>query len=50
VNDPERPGGLGNAFCENYSVMSGLFNSRDRDLTGLEFTIEARDTRVGGCD
>jgi len=51
VNDPERPGGVGSAFCENYSVMSGLFNSRDRDdLDGLEFTLETRASRAGRCD
>ncbi len=50
VNDPERPGGIGNAACESYSVMSGLFNSRDREIEEIEFTIEVRDTRVGGCD
>lgn len=50
VNDPERPGGVGSAACESYSVMSGLFNSRDRDLDGLEFTLDTRPNRAGGCD
>jgi hypothetical protein len=50
VNDPERPGGIGNAACESYSVMSGLFNSRDREIEELEFTVSARDTGVGSCD
>jgi len=51
VNDPERPGGVGSAFCEKYSVMSGLFNSRDRELEGLEFiTIGAQPSRAGRCD
>jgi len=50
VNDPERPGGVGSAACERYSVMSGLFNSRDRDIDGLEFTVEARPAPVGNCD
>ena len=50
VNDPERPGGVGSAACENYSVMSGLFNSRDRDLDGLEFTLELRANTAGRCD
>ena len=50
VNDPERPGGVGSAFCESYSVMSGLFNSRDRDLEGLEITYETRPSRAGSCD
>jgi hypothetical protein len=50
VNDPQRPGGIGNAACESFSVMSGLFNSRDREIEDIEFTIQARDTRVSGCD
>ncbi len=50
VNDPERPGGVGSAFCEKYSVLSGLFNSRDRELEGLEFTIQVRESEAGGCD
>jgi len=50
VNDKERPGGVGSATCESYSVMSGLFNSRDREIEGLEFTIEAHDTGIGSCD
>ena len=50
VNDPGRPGGVGSAFCEAYSVMSGLFNSRDAELEGLEFIIEARPAPVRGCD
>jgi hypothetical protein len=50
VNDPERPGGVGSAACEKYSVMSGLFNSRDRELEGLEFTLEIRANTAGRCD
>ncbi len=50
VNDPERPGGVGSARCEAYSVMSGLFNSRDRQLDGLELTFETRPNRAGSCD
>ena len=50
VNDPERPGGVGSAGCEKYSVMSGLFNSRDRDLEGLEFTLDTRANTAGRCD
>jgi len=50
VNDPERPGGVGNAACESYSVMSGLFNSRDREIEDVEFTIRVRDTGTGNCD
>ena len=50
VNDPERPGGVGSAACESYSVLSGLFNSRDRELEGLEFTFDARATRAGSCN
>ena len=50
VNDPERPGGVGSAACESYSVMSGLFNTRDREVEGLAFTINAHDVRVSRCD
>lgn len=50
VNDPESPGGVGSAVCEKYSVMSGLFNSRDREIEGLEFIINARPMRAAGCD
>ena len=49
VNDPKRPGGVGSAACESYSVMSGRFNSRDREIEGLEFTINARIAPVSGC-
>ena len=51
TNDPERPGGIGSASCESYSVMSGLFNSRDRDLESIELELGyVRDLPVGGCD
>ena len=50
VNDPDRPGGVGTAACESYSVLSGLFNSRDRKLEGLELKLRPRATGAGGCD
>jgi hypothetical protein len=50
VNDPERPGGVGSASCESYSVMSGLFNTRDREIEGLEITIATRGLQVTDCD
>lgn len=50
VNDPDRPGGVGSAACERYSVMSGLFNSRDRELDELDFTLDLRGNRAGRCD
>lgn len=36
-------------MCESYSVMSGLFNTRDRELGGLELEIEADEPVRGGC-
>jgi hypothetical protein len=51
VNDPDHPGGTGNALCESYSVLAGLFNSRDRDVEAVEFlSLESREVRAGGCD
>lgn len=50
VNDPERPGGVGSASCESYSVMSGLFNSRDREIDELAFTLDTRETPAERCD
>lgn len=49
TNDPERPGGIGSAICESYSVMSGLFNTRDRELEGLELNLQANEPVRGGC-
>jgi hypothetical protein len=49
VNDPDRPVGTGNAACESYSVMSGLFNSRDRDLEGLQIQLQSAPTGFGDC-
>lgn len=49
TNDPERPVGIGSATCESYSVMSGLFNTRDRELEGLELTVRANQALPGGC-
>lgn len=50
VNDPDRPVGTGNAACESYSVMSGLFNSRDRDIESIELDFRLQDSGIGGCD
>lgn len=50
TNDSERPGGTGSAACESYSVMSGLFNSRDRDIESIELEFRLSDPGIGGCD
>lgn len=50
VNDPESSGGAGSAKCEDYSVLSGLFNSRDRRIEGLKFEVNATALSAASCD
>lgn len=50
TNDPASPGGVGSAMCESYAVMSGLYNSRDREVEVVEFSIQAQEVRTKGCD
>ncbi|MGD2071346.1 MAG: hypothetical protein PVI57_21940 [Gemmatimonadota bacterium] len=50
TNDADRPYGFGSADCQSYSVMSGLFNSRDRDLENIELTLtDVEDSGLGTC-
>ncbi|GAB3285638.1 hypothetical protein [Parahaliea aestuarii] len=46
----EQSGGVGSANCESYSVMSGLYNSRDRAIDNLVFTVDAHKVGVKACD
>ncbi len=50
TNDPKRPGGIGSAACESYSVLSGLFNSRDRDIENIEFVLQPTPISAIKCD
>lgn len=39
TNEPNSTGGIGSAACENYPALSGLYNSRDRNIENIEFTL-----------
>ncbi|TXS94177.1 hypothetical protein FV139_11305 [Parahaliea maris] len=46
----EQSGGVGSADCESYSVLSGLYNSRDRAIDNLVFSVQANKVGVKACD
>ena len=49
VSGAEEAGGVGNAACESYSVLSGKFNSRNREIEDREFEVRTQGVGVKGC-
>ncbi len=46
----EQSAGVGSADCKSYSVLSGLYNSRDRTIDNLVFTVDVHTVGVKACD